>query len=197
MIVLPLDRAKQYNVLPISAGDQLTRTENALIPATALFESKYHRYVALSYMPASFDSITVTQIDDDFITVELEKKIIKQMQPGYRLRVETGNYAGAYDVLSVDKTNNTIRIEAEYFNEIITFENAELQLYYDALAWYIVGFVTLTQQEIQELKVLITSTQSGNGNSTQYSQQSIAKYRADRIADGDRLLLSRHYPSVC
>jgi len=195
-LVTALDRAKQYLILPVLVGEQETRTDNALIPATALFEQRYRRYIQLQYMDFNFDSSGVEKIDDDFVRVQLTKKLVRNMRAGFALRVETGNYTGVYSVVSVNHTDYTIVIEAEYYNEVITFSNDELQLYTDALAWYVCGFVTLTQQEIKERKIMITSTQSGECSSTQYDQSTIRNFRNDRFKDGDRLLISRHYQSI-
>jgi len=195
-LVTALDRAKQYLILPVLVGEQETRTDNALIPATALFEQRYRRYIQLQYMDFNFDSSGVEKIDDDFVRVQLTKKLVRNMRAGFALRVETGNYTGVYSVVSVNHTDYTIVIEAEYYDEVITFSNDELQLYTDALAWYVCGFVTLTQQEIKERKIMITSTQSGECSSTQYDQSTIRNFRNDRFKDGDRLLISRHYQSI-
>ena len=187
---------KQYLILPVTTGVPVTRTDNALIPATAIFEQRYKRYVQLQYMPFNFDSSGVEKIDDDFVRVQLTKKLTRNMRAGYALRVQTGNYAGAYNITSVNHTDYTIVIEADFFDEVITFDNYELQIYTDALAWYVCGFVTLSQQEIKEGKVMITSTQSGECSSTQYDQSTIKNFRTDRFKDGDRLLITRHYQSI-
>ena len=190
-LVQPIVRAKQYLILPSTA-----QTDNALIPATQEFQQKYKRYLKLSNMPEAFDSVSVEEIDDDYVWVELDPAIIKKMYLYFQMSVAAGNYAGYYQVLQIDTSSNKVMIEADYFNETITFDNAELQLYYDALGWYICGHCTFTLQELKERNVLVTSSQAGDCDITQYSQGSIGGFRKQMFANGDRLLRQKHFPRV-
>lgn len=193
-IVTALERAKQYLILP--AGDFATQTNNAEIPATQEFQREFVRYLKLKYMDDSFNSSAVDKIDDYFIWVTLELKQIKRMYKGFLLKVNNGNYAGEYQVLDIDRTNYKIKIEADYYDETITFENAELQLYNDALGWYICSFCTFTLQDIKACKILIRSSQNGKAETEQYSQMTINQFRNWLKNNGKRLLSTKYYPVI-
>ena len=194
-ITTALERAKTYLILPDSTAGN-TRVENALVPATSKFKTTYKRYVRAKNIPDEFTSVSVEAYGEDYVRVETTSSIIKKMSLGYELRVDSGTYEGDYEVLSINTTDNTfvIRIYEDFVDEAITFFNLERQIYEDALGWYICGFNTLTLQQLKECKVLITSTQVGEGSIEAYSISSITQFRRDMLREGDFLLKIKYYP---
>jgi len=197
-IISPLDRAKEYLILPEGIPNITKRTENALIPAIQEFQEEYNLYLKVKNMAESFTSSQTEDIDGFFIWVTLEEKYIRRMYNYFRLRSETVDYEDDYEILQIDKSNNRIKIDTNGFQDgvQIVLENQELQLYNDALAWYICAFVTFTQQEIKACKVLVTSTQFGESSSEASSQMTIGKFREVLKNNGRRLLKTKHFPTI-
>lgn len=191
-----LELAKTYLIFKnLTDTTVAARVSNALDAATYQFEQDQRRYVKNRLIPDSFDSVSVVDLGNDKVQVELAHSIIRRLYFGYALKVSSGNYADNYEVVDIDTINNKIIIPAEYFDEVITFENYERQIYESALAWYACAFTRFTMQEIKSCTVMATSTQVGNGNITSYSTSSLAKFRNDMLQNSYDTLKRKRFPS--
>ncbi|GAG83668.1 unnamed protein product [marine sediment metagenome] len=194
-ITTGLERANTYLILP--TGDYASLVTNALSPALAEFRKDYHKYDRVRLIPESFDSISIEDLGNNKISVELEANIILKMFEFFELRVDTGSYIGFYDVMSVDTTSNKVILTVynTFVDETITFFNQEHQHYEDALGWYICSYCRFTLQKLKECKVMVTSTQVGDGNIEAYSTNSIATFQKQLKNNGVDLMLKRYYPT--
>ena len=194
-IVSALIRAKSYLILPSNSGI-VDKVNNAEAPATREFQRKFRDYLDVKKVPDSFDSVSVEDLGNDYIKVTLDHSIIKRLRNGYELSSETEGYEGFYYVESLDADNDTIIIQAEYVEGVtITFDNEELQIFNDALGWYICAFTTFTLQELKINNVMITASQIGEGSMNAYDVSSIDTFRNKLKENGDKILLSKYFPA--
>lgn len=196
-LIEPLERAKEYIKLPLANTEQQERQGNAVKPAENLFKKNYKIYKKLKYMDYNIIG-SVEDNSDERIRVYLTKKQIKNIYCGFNIGVDSGVYIGEYVVKEINKDLLYIILDVEYETgeDSIDIVNDELQLYNDALAWYICSFTRFTNQEIKDCKILVTSTQIGSASSQSYSQSQIENFRQILKNEGDLLLTKKHYPRI-
>lgn len=200
-IIEPIELAKTFLTFPssdkvdIQAAYDLKIT-NAAVPATVIFEQNFKRYLDVQFIPDSFDSSAIEE-SGDCVLVTIAASVIRRLKKYDELKVATGSYAGLYEILAINTTDNTIKIKAPFVDEVITFEAREKQIYYTALAWYICAFARWTFQEIKDCKILITATQVGDGSTTSYSYNSITQFKQDMLKNGNRVLRRKNFPVGC
>jgi hypothetical protein len=194
-IITALSRAKTYLMLPDDDGVLEAKVDNALAPATADFEQKPwgYRYSRTKLVTDTFNSVSVSQISDDWVEVTVAHSVIKRLWNNYELKVPSGNYQDTYFIKAVDKQAKTFQIEAEFFDETITFENAERQVYEDALAWYVCAYTRYTLQELHASNPLLTSSQLGEGNINSFNVSSVNAFKNELIKNAHAVLGYRAY----
>lgn len=194
-LVTALERARQYLIFQEDATD--SRLISAVPIATREFKKLFKGYYDALRIPETFTTTAVVEESGDYILCPLESFIIKRLSIGYELSVESGNYADTYKVEDIDTTGNKITLlnKSDFVVESITFTNEKRQIHEDALGWFICAYSTFSHQEIKELKVMITSTQVGEGSAEAYSVESINKFRLLCLKEGKKLLRNEIFPS--
>ena len=196
-IIKALTQAKLNLMLPADGSTLEGKVDNAEAPARSRFEQDFYLYNKVKLAGESFDSVSIKEINDYFVEITVAHSVAKRLFNGFQLDVKTGNYIDRYAVYALNKTNNTFQIEAEYFNEVITFENLEWQIYENALAWFICAMARFTLQELQAGSVLITSSQLGEGSFNSFSVTSTEIFRKQLVTQGMDTLGNRVFQRSC